>query len=346
LRLVAIDFLVYRNPRNDGIEAETQMEQTYRFVSNAWRIGLLFGVYAITLCVIPFLAELSFPRSGVLVFFLLTTYISVLAYLVCTHRSVKTSLHILVFGCLSLLSLGIAIPVAHDDIPYSLRGAEEQNTYFFFTSLWYWFCFLVISAFLYLVMRIVLASLVNGLLYLRGYLKFSIGNIFVTTIMISVCLILTMRGRFLEPWYSDQALVFALLSFVSAPIVWGLLSIDSMLMTWKLDAKSILGARLVYWGIVVTLSLVWFSSIYAIHNNRFLSFTSDYLSDGRFDSRDLDVLGVFWCTSVVSAVLATLAGIRTQRTIVQDVKQANELQPDETQASKERTREGQSEEID
>ena len=181
-------------------------------------IGMVV-VFALFQCFTPFLLGIYPSSDGELFYASALIQTAVLSYLICVLQGQDYITHLWFTAALLILTCGMAFPVAYDELPRRLP-AEDAPYFLMYTLPWYWFCTFVAMSSHYLVQRVFLASLLSSYRFLRGTLKFSVVNIFISTIMVFICLTLVLNVARLEYRYAMTIYVIALLSVILTPTTW------------------------------------------------------------------------------------------------------------------------------
>lgn len=242
-------------------------------------------VFALFQCLTPFLLGIYPSSDGELFYASALIQTAVLSYLICVLQGQDFKTHFWFSVALLVLTFGMAFPVTYDELPRRLL-AEDAPYFLMYTLPWYWFCTFVAMSSLYLVQRVILASVLSGYRFLRGTLKFSVVNIFISTIMVFICLTLVLNVARLEYEYAMTIYVVSLLSVILTPTTWIALMIHHLISSRPIALACV-------WSIL--LSGVFYLAMQLI--NTYGKGLADMpvfrtLIDGKLTDRDLDCISL------------------------------------------------------
>jgi len=210
---------------------------------------------------------------------------------------------------LLILTFGMAFPVAYDELPRRLPR-EDAPLFLLYTIPWYWFCTFVAMSSLYLVQRVVLASILSSYRFLRGTLKFSVVNIFVSTVMVFICLTLVINVARLEYRYAMTIYVVSLLSIVLTPTAWIVLMIHHVFAN-RMIAIACLWTLLFSGTIFLTMLLI------ATYGSKLVELpVFRTLVDGTLTDRDLDCISLILIPLPIVVAIAIVINPLQKKTAV------------------------------
>jgi hypothetical protein len=242
-------------------------------------------VFALFQCFTPFLLGIYPSSDGELFYASALIQTAVLSYLICVLQGQDYKTHLWFSAALLILTCGMAFPVAYDELPRRLPE-EDAPHFLMYTIPWYWFCTFVAMSSIYLVQRVILASVLSSYRFIRGTLKFSVVNIFISTIMVFICLTLVLNVARLEYRYAMTIYIAWLLSVILTPTTW------FALMTHHLMSSRPIALACV-WSIL--LSGVFFLAMQLIttYGKNLVDLpVFRTLIDGRVTDRDLDCISL------------------------------------------------------
>ncbi|MCE3015705.1 MAG: hypothetical protein ACK56W_22235 [Pirellula sp.] len=266
-------------------------------------IGLAV-VFALLHCLTPFFLGIYPSSDGELFYANALIQTAVLSYLICVLQGRDYKTHLWFPAALLILTFGMAMSVAYDELPRRLP-AEDAPYFLMYTLPWYWFCTFVAMSSIYLVQRVVLASVLSSYRFVRGTLKFSVVNMFISTIMVFICLTLVSNVAQLEYRYAMTIYIISLLSMILTPTTWIALMIHRLASNRPIVIACV-------WSIFV--SGVFYSVIQLI--NKYGKNLVDIpvfrtLIDGKLTDRDLDSISLIMIPiPMVVAITVTFRPIR------------------------------------
>lgn len=271
-------------------------------------IGLVV-LFALFQGIVPFLLGVYPSSDGELFYAIASIQIAVLTYQVCTLHVQEYKTHVWFFLALLILTFGMAFPVAYDELPRRLPR-EDAPLFLLYTIPWYWFCTFVAMSSLYLVQRVVLASILSSYRFLRGTLKFSVVNIFVSTVMVFICLTLVINVARLEYRYAMTIYVVSLLSIVLTPTAWIVLMIHHVFAN-RMIAIACLWTLLFSGTIFLTMLLI------ATYGSKLVELpVFRTLVDGTLTDRDLDCISLILIPLPIVVAIAIVINPLQKKTAV------------------------------
>ena len=271
-------------------------------------IGLVV-LFALFQGIVPFLLGVYPSSDGELFYAIASIQIAVLTYQVCTLHVQEYTTHVWFILALLILTFGMAFPVAYDELPRRLPR-EDAPLFLLFTIPWYWFCTFVAMSSLYLVQRVVLASILSSYRFLRGTLKFSVVNIFVSTVMVFICLTLVINVARLEYRYAMTIYVVSLLSIVLTPTAWIVLMIHHVFAN-RMIAIACLWTLLFSGTIFLTMLLI------ATYGSKLVELpVFRTLVDGTLTDRDLDCISLILIPLPIVVAIAIVINPLQKKTAV------------------------------
>jgi len=241
-------------------------------------IGLAV-VFALLHCLTPFFLGIYPSSDGELFYANALIQTAVLSYLICVLQGRDYKTHLWFPAALLILTFGMAMSVAYDELPRRLP-AEDAPYFLMYTLPWYWF-------------------------FVRGTLKFSVVNMFISTIMVFICLTLVSNVAQLEYRYAMTIYIISLLSMILTPTTWIALMIHRLASNRPIVIACV-------WSIFV--SGVFYSVIQLI--NKYGKNPVDIpvfrtLIDGKLTDRDLDSISLIMIPiPMVVAITVTFRPIR------------------------------------
>ena len=271
-------------------------------------IGLVV-LFALFQGIVPFLLGVYPSSDGELFYAIASIQIAVLTYQVCTLHVQEYTTHVWFILALLILTFGMAFPVAYDELPRRLPR-EDAPLFLLYTIPWYWFCTFVAMSSLYLVQRVVLASILSSYRFLRGTLKFSVVNIFVSTVMVFICLTLVINVARLEYRYAMTIYVVSLLSIVLTPTAWIVLMIHHVFAN-RMIAIACLWTLLFSGTIFLTMLLI------ATYGSKLVELpVFRTLVDGTLTDRDLDCISLILIPLPIVVAIAIVINPLQKKTAV------------------------------
>lgn len=266
-------------------------------------IGLAV-VFALLQCFIPFFLGIYPSNDGELFYANALIQTAVFSYLSSVLQEQDYKTHLWFSAALLILTFGMAISVAYDELPRRLP-AEDAPYFLMYTLPWYWFCTFVAMSSIYLVQRVVLASILSSYRCVRGKLKFSVVNIFISTIMVFICLTLVSNVAQLEYRYAMTIYIFSMLSMILTPTTWIALMIHHLAANRPIVIACV-------WSVLISgisYSAIQLMNTYGKNLVDIPVFRT--LIDGKLTDRDLDCVSLIMLPiPMVVAIAVTFRPIR------------------------------------
>jgi hypothetical protein len=261
-------------------------------------------VFALLQCFTPFLLGIYPSSDGELFYASALIQTAVLSYLICALQGQDYKTHLWFSAALLILTFGMAISVAYDELPRRLP-AEDAPYFLMYTLPWYWFCTFVAMSSIYLVQRVVLASVLSSYRFVRGTLKFSVVNIFISTIMVFICLTLVLNVARLEYRYAMTIYIVALLSVILTPSTWIALMIHQLVANRPIAIACV-------WSILLSGVFYLAMQLITTYGKSLVDLqVFRTLIDGRLTDRDLDCISLITLPiPIVVAIAVTFRPIR------------------------------------